>query len=147
MAKVAVIAGSKSDEKIVQDVSEMLKEFGVEHEIQYLSSHRNRKKLESYIINSDADIFIAIAGLSAHLAGTIASMTIKPVIGVPLSVKLNGLDALFATVQLPTGVPVACVGIDNGKNASLLAIEILALKDEKLRDKLIDYRKGWEECY
>ena len=144
MPKVAIIAGSKSDEKIAQEAASVLKDFNVDYDLQYISSHRNRKKLENYVNNSDADVFIAIAGLSAHLAGVIASMTIKPVIGVPLSVKLNGLDALLATVQLPTGVPVACVGIDNGKNAAFLALEILALKDENLKNKLIEYRKGWE---
>jgi len=144
MPKVAIIAGSKSDEKIAQEAASILKDFNVDYDLQYISSHRNRKKLESYVSNSDADVFIAIAGLSAHLAGVIASMTIKPVIGVPLSVKLNGLDALLATVQLPTGVPVACVGIDNGKNAAFLALEILALKDENLKNKLIEYRRSWE---
>jgi len=90
-----------------------------------LSAHRNPKELEQYIAGTDARIFIAIAGLSAALPGVIASKTRRPVIGVPVSSKLGGLDALLSIVQMPPGVPVACVGIDNGENAALLALRIL----------------------
>ena len=95
--------------------------------------------------NSDADVFIAIAGLSAALPGCIASRSLKPVIGVPREVKIGGLDALLSIVQMPRGVPVACVGIDNAKNAALLAVEILALKDRELVKKLTEFReKGFK---
>ncbi len=90
-----------------------------------LSAHRNPKELEEYISGSDARVFIGIAGLSAALPGVIASKTMRPVIGVPVSAKLGGLDALLSIVQMPPGVPVACVGIDNGENAALLALRIL----------------------
>ncbi|MHC1570924.1 MAG: 5-(carboxyamino)imidazole ribonucleotide mutase [Methermicoccaceae archaeon] len=125
MCKVAIIMGSKSDEHIANDAARVLEMNGVEYEVRVLSAHRELKKLEEYVRGSDALVFIAIAGLSAALAGMIASMTQRPVIGVPVSAELGGLDALLSTVQMPSGVPVACVGIDSGKNAALLAIRIL----------------------
>ena len=97
----------------------------------------------SLAIGSDADVFVAVAGLAAHLPGVIASMTVKPVIGVPVAAKLSGLDSLLSIVQMPPGVPVATVGVDNGKNAGLLAIQILGLTDQILRQKILDYRKEW----
>jgi 5-(carboxyamino)imidazole ribonucleotide mutase len=120
----------------------MLDEFGVKNETKILSAHRNRLTLEKYLQNSNADVFIAIAGLSAHLPGFIASIVNKPVIGVPVSSMLGGLDALLSIVQMPTKVPVACVGIDNGNNAALLAIEILSISDKRLSKKLSDYRNA-----
>jgi 5-(carboxyamino)imidazole ribonucleotide mutase len=120
----------------------MLDEFGVKNETKILSAHRNRRTLEKYLQNSNADVFIAIAGLSAHLPGFIASIVNKPVIGVPVSSMLGGLDALLSIVQMPTKVPVACVGIDNGYNAALLAIEILSISDKRLSKKLSDYRNA-----
>ncbi|VVB72298.1 N5-carboxyaminoimidazole ribonucleotide mutase [uncultured archaeon] len=90
-----------------------------------LSAHRNPQELEQYIASTDARVFIAVAGLSAALPGVIASKPARPVIGVPVSAKLGGLDALLSIVQMPPGVPVACVGIDNGENAALLALRIL----------------------
>jgi len=145
MAKVAILAGSKSDQKTIDDVTSFLKENGVNFDAQVISAHRNRKKLEDYVMNSDADVFIGIAGLSAALPGAIASLTTKPVIGVPLNVQLGGLDSLLSTVQMPPGVPVACVGIDNGKNAAILAMEILALKEPSINQKLENYRKSWSK--
>lgn len=145
MAKVAILAGSKSDQKTIDDVTSFLKENGVNFDAQVISAHRNRKKLEDYVMNSDADVFIGIAGLSAALPGAIASLTTKPVIGVPLNVQLGGLDSLLSTAQMPPGVPVACVGIDNGKNAAILAMEILALKDASINQKLENYRKSWSK--
>ena len=138
--KVAVIAGSKSDQHIINDVSDTLTSFEVSHDVQIISAHRNHKRLEEYVTNSKAEVFIGIAGLSAHLPGVIASLTIKPVIGVPISVKLGGLDSLLSIVQMPPRVPVAGVGIDNGKNAALLAIEILSLHDSELERRLIESR-------
>ncbi|MCS4537676.1 MAG: 5-(carboxyamino)imidazole ribonucleotide mutase [Thaumarchaeota archaeon] len=145
MAKVAILAGSKSDQKTIDDVTSFLKENGVNFDAQVISAHRNRKKLEDYVMNSDADVFIGIAGLSAALPGAIASLTTKPVIGVPLNVQLGGLDSLLSTAQMPPGVPVACVGIDNGKNAAILAMEILALKEPSINQKLENYRKSWSK--
>ncbi|WP_258085043.1 5-(carboxyamino)imidazole ribonucleotide mutase [Thermococcus thermotolerans] len=138
--KVLVVMGSKSDSHIAEKVTGVLDEFGVDYDVEVASAHRNPKKVEE-LANKDYEVFIAIAGLSAALPGVIAAHTVKPVIGVPVSAKLDGLDALLSIAQLPPGVPVATVGIDNGKNAALLAVEILAVKDEKLREKLEEYRK------
>ncbi len=138
--KVLVVMGSKSDSQVAEKVTSVLDEFGVEYDIEVASAHRNPKKVEE-LARKDYDVFIAIAGLSAALPGVIAAHTIKPVIGVPVSAKLGGLDALLSMAQLPPGVPVATVGIDNGKNAALLAIEILALRDERLREKLKEHRE------
>lgn len=125
MTTVAVLAGSESDRHIAELAAKVLEEAGVDYEIRILSAHRNPVELEEYVANSDAEVFIAIAGLSAALPGVIASRTKKPVIGVPVSAKLGGLDALLSIVQMPKGVPVACVGIDNGANAAHLALRIL----------------------
>ncbi|MGC9777641.1 MAG: 5-(carboxyamino)imidazole ribonucleotide mutase [Candidatus Heimdallarchaeota archaeon] len=137
---VTVISGSKSDNEIVDKVVDVLKEFDVPHTAVVLSAHRNAKELDQYLDKTPAKIIIAIAGFAAALPGVCASKTKKVVIGVPVSAKLGGLDALLSIVQMPSGVPVATVGIDNGKNAAHLAIRILATGDnglgKKLRDKL-----------
>jgi len=125
MVDIAVISGSKSDQAIVERVARKLEEKGASFEHRVLSAHRNPRELEDYISTTDARVFIGIAGLSAALPGVIASKTTRPVIGVPVSAKLGGLDALLSIVQMPPGVPVACVGIDNGENAALLALRIL----------------------
>lgn len=125
MVDIAVISGSRSDHMIVDRVLDRLNKEGASFEHRVLSAHRNPQELEEYITGTDARVFIAIAGLSAALPGVIASRTLRPVIGVPVSAKLGGLDALLSIVQMPPGVPVACVGIDNGENAALLAIRIL----------------------
>jgi 5-(carboxyamino)imidazole ribonucleotide mutase len=125
MVDIAVISGSKSDQAIVDKVASKLEEKGASFEHKVLSAHRNPEELEDYISKTDARVFIGIAGLSAALPGVIASKTTRPVIGVPVSAKLGGLDALLSIVQMPPGVPVACVGIDNGENAALLALRIL----------------------
>ncbi|MFZ3148811.1 MAG: 5-(carboxyamino)imidazole ribonucleotide mutase [Methanothrix sp.] len=125
MVDIAVISGSKSDQAIVDKVASKLEEKGASFEHKVLSAHRNPQELEDYITRTDARVFIGIAGLSAALPGVIASKTARPVIGVPVSAKLGGLDALLSIVQMPPGVPVACVGIDNGENAALLALRIL----------------------
>lgn len=127
MADVAVISGSASDAAITEKVKKILEENMVSYDIRIISAHRDPDKLDAFIKTSNAKIFIAIAGLSAALPGVIASKTDKPVIGVPVSGTLNGLDALLAIVQMPKGVPVACVGVDNGENAAWLAIRILKL--------------------
>jgi len=128
MTEIAVISGSKSDKPVVDKVLRVLAEKGVDHEEKILSAHRNPDELERYIEETDAKIFIAVAGLSAALPGFIASRTDRPVIGVPVSAKLGGLDALLAISQMPPGVPVACVGIDSGENAALLALRMLIAK-------------------
>lgn len=125
MVTAAILIGSESDRHIAERTAKVLDEAGVDNEIRVLSAHRSPVELEDYISKSDAKVFIAIAGLSAALPGVVASRTKKPVIGVPVSSKLGGLDALLSIVQMPKGVPVACVGIDNGENAAHLAVRIL----------------------
>ena len=142
--KVAVISGSKSDSNITDSIGKIFNDFGVDHEIRVISAHRNHDELQDYVSNSDADIFIGVAGLSAHLPGALSALTTKPVIGVPVEAKLGGIDSLLSIVQMPPGIPVATVGIDNGKNAALLAIAILCLNDNNLHDKLLEYRKRWK---
>ena len=127
MADVAIISGSASDAKITDKVRKVLDENKVSYDAQVISAHRDPDKLEAYVKASDAKIFIAIAGLSAALPGVIASRSDKPVIGVPVSGTLNGMDALLSIAQMPKGIPVACVGVDNGENAAWLAIRILKL--------------------
>jgi len=128
MADVAIISGSTSDSPITDKVKKVLDENRVTYDAQVISAHRDPDKLDAYIRKSEVKVYIAIAGLSAALPGVIASKTDKPVIGVPVSGTLNGLDALLAIAQMPKGVPVACVGVDNGENAAWLAIRILKLQ-------------------
>jgi len=131
MVDVSILSGSASDASVVQRVAEVLNEHGVTWETRVISAHRDPAALDDYIQRSDCKVFIAVAGLSAALPGVVASRTKRPVIGVPVSGKLmGGLDALLSIVQMPKGVPVACVGVDNGENAALLAIRILSLDKE-----------------
>ncbi|MDD1742074.1 MAG: AIR carboxylase family protein [Methanotrichaceae archaeon] len=125
MPDIAIISGSESDQDIVDKILRKLADGSASYEHKVLSAHRNPQKLEAYIEESDARVYIGVAGLSAALPGYIASRTKRPVIGVPVSSKLAGLDALLSIVQMPPGVPVACVGIDSGENAALLALQIL----------------------
>ena len=141
MSRIALIIGSTSDKEIGDKAEAILKEFEIEYDYQVYSAHRNPKALQEYIVASDASIYIAVAGLSAALPGFIAAHTLKPVIGVPKDAKLGGIDSLLSIAQMPPGVPVATVGIDNSRNGALLAIEILALSDEGLREKLVEYRR------
>jgi 5-(carboxyamino)imidazole ribonucleotide mutase len=142
MPLVSLIIGSENDRPIGDRIRDLLKSFGVEVEYVVISAHRAPEELRRYVKESRAEVFIAVAGLSAALPGAIASMTIKPVIGVPRDVKLMGLDSLFSIVQMPPGVPVACVGLDNATNAALLALEILALKYPEFEKKLEEYREN-----
>lgn len=139
---VLIIAGSASDKRIADDAAAVLREFGVEHDFQVASAHRTPEKLEEILKSSNAKVIIAIAGLSAALPGFIASRMTVPVIGVPVNVKLDGLDALLSTMQMPSGMPVAAVSIDGGKNAAILAVEILAVSRPELKEKLAKSRKG-----
>jgi len=127
--KVCIVMGSESDKAIAKKAEKVLKEHKVEFDSFVASAHRNPEKVKE-IAKKDYDVFIAIAGLSAALPGVIASFTEKPVIGVPVSAKLGGLDALLSIVQMPRGVPVATVGIDNAENAAYLAMRMLGIKKQ-----------------
>ncbi|MBU4374013.1 MAG: 5-(carboxyamino)imidazole ribonucleotide mutase [Euryarchaeota archaeon] len=140
---VQIILGSASDIIVAKKAVDVLKEFGVEYNVTVASAHRTPERVEKVIKEAhekDVKVFIAIAGLAAHLPGVVASKTIKPVIGVPVESSLDGMDALLSIAQMPPGIPVACVGIGRGDNAALLACEIIATKDEKMQEKLRKYR-------
>ena len=142
--KIQIIMGSKSDMPIADKAGKILKEFDVKYEIKVASAHRTPDVLKTLVEKSDADVFIGIAGLAAALPGSIAAHTTKPVIGVPVSGKVN-LDAILSIIQMPPGIPVAAVGLDRGDNAALLAVEILSTKDKKLGDQLEKYRRKMRE--
>ena len=125
MVEVVVISGSPSDKSIVEKITRVLESEGVAFEEKVISAHRAPDELDAYVRSCKAKVYIAVAGLSAALPGVIASKTDRPVIGVPVSGTLMGLDALLSIVQMPKGVPVATVGIDNGENGALLALRIL----------------------
>jgi 5-(carboxyamino)imidazole ribonucleotide mutase len=128
MPDVAVITGSASDGVIAEKAVKVLDEYGITYDLQVISAHRDPDRLDGYVKGSDARVFICIAGMSAALPGVVASKTKKPVIGVPVSGKLlGGLDALLSVVQMPRGVPVACVAVDGGENAAHLAARILGV--------------------
>ncbi|WP_340818748.1 AIR carboxylase family protein [Methanolobus sp. WCC4] len=127
MVDIAIVMGSESDRAIANRVTGVLDGTDYSYDVQVISAHRDPEKLEEYVARDEAKVYIAIAGLSAALPGVIASKTKKPVIGVPVSAKMMGLDALLSTAQMPPGVPVASVGVDNGANAAHLAIRILDL--------------------
>ncbi len=130
MYDVLVISGSKSDERIIEKVTDTLEDLGISYVLEIASAHREPERVKEIVQGSDAKVFIAIAGLAAALPGTVASLTKKPVIGVPVSSALGGLDALLSIVQMPKGVPVATVGIDNGQNAAYLAARILGRTEQ-----------------
>jgi len=142
--KIQIILGSKSDMPVAEKAKKILNDFGVKYDIKIASAHRTPDYLKEIVEKSNADVFIGVAGLSAALPGSIAAHTTKPVIGVPVSGKVN-LDAILSIIQMPPGIPVGAVGLDRGDNAALLAIEILAIKDNKLTKKLEDYRKKMKE--
>ncbi len=125
MSRVLIIAGSKSDEPVVEKATQVLDELSISYRIEYASAHREPEKVKQIVTDSFEEVIICIAGLAAALPGVAASYTSKPVIGVPVNVALDGLDALLSTMQMPKGVPVATVGIDNGQNAAYLAARIL----------------------
>lgn len=142
--KIQIILGSKSDMPVAEKAEKILKEFSVNYDIKVASAHRTPDFLKELIEKSDADVFIGVAGLSAALPGSIAAHTIKPVIGVPVSGKVN-LDAVLSIVQMPPGIPVGAVGLDRGDNAALLAVQILSVKDKKLSEEMKKYRKKMKE--
>ncbi|HDH27976.1 MAG TPA: 5-(carboxyamino)imidazole ribonucleotide mutase [Euryarchaeota archaeon] len=140
MVLVEIIAGSTSDADIVGAVEKTLESLGVSFRSHVASAHREPEKVKKIVESSDASVFIGVAGLSAALPGVIASHTLRPVVGVPKDVKLGGMDSLLSIVQMPPKVPVATVGIDNGKNAAFLAAEILGLGDPDILRRLAEIR-------
>ena len=142
--KIQIILGSKSDIPVAEKTQKILDEFKVDYDIKVASAHRTPDYLKGVVEKNDADVFIGIAGLSAALPGSIAAHTVKPVIGVPVSGKVN-LDSILSIVQMPPGIPVAGVGLDRGDNAALLAIQILSVKYPELKDKLEKYREKMKE--
>lgn len=143
--KVAVIMGSDSDFPVVKSALTELKKYGVEFECRVMSAHRTPAEASEFASNAKANGFGAIicaAGMAAHLAGVVAGHTTLPVIGIPMkSATLEGMDALLATVMMPPGVPVATVGINGAKNAAVLAVQMLAISDEELAQKLADEKQ------
>lgn len=146
MKKVGIIMGSDSDLPIIRKATDMLTAFGVPFEVHVYSAHRTPEQAKDFACNARKNgfgVLIAAAGMAAHLAGAIAANTTLPVIGIPCkSGNLDGIDALLSTVQMPTGIPVATVAIDGGANAALLSIQILALEDASLAEKLDAKRKA-----
>ena len=140
MSRVSIILGSKSDMPVAEKAITILRKFNIEFDIAVASAHRTPARVEELVKNSQSDVFIAIAGLSAALPGSVAALTVKPVIGVPVSGVLN-LDSILSIVQLPPGIPVAAVGLDRGDNAAILAAEILAVSDASVREALLNYRQ------
>jgi 5-(carboxyamino)imidazole ribonucleotide mutase len=145
--KVAIFLGSGSDYNVAKEAVEMLREFGVSYALEVTSAHRSPERTLSLIRQFEekgVEVFIAVAGKAAHLAGFVASHSLRPVIGVPVESKgLGGLDALLSTVQMPKGIPVATMGLgeSGAANAALLAVQILSQKEEGLKEKIKDYRK------
>ena len=145
---VSIIMGSTSDLPIMEKAAKLFDEFEIPFEIHALSAHRTPEEVEKFAKNArlkGIEVIIAAAGMAAHLPGVIASMTTLPVIGVPINASLDGLDALLAIVQMPPGIPVATVGINASMNAAILAAQILAVKDEKIREKLVGYKESMKE--
>ncbi|HJU80119.1 MAG TPA: 5-(carboxyamino)imidazole ribonucleotide mutase [Acidimicrobiia bacterium] len=141
--KVAIVMGSGSDRPVMEKAAHMLERFGVESETRVLSAHKTPDEAIAFAAQAAANgfkVIIAGAGKAAHLAGIMAAKSLLPVIGVPLRASLDGLDSLLATVQMPTGIPVATVAIDGAANAALLAVAILAIDDPDLTKRLEDFR-------
>lgn len=152
MAFVAILMGSDSDLPVMQSTVDVLKSFGIEYEVRITSAHRTPEDTRSYVSDADARgcaVFIAAAGMAAHLAGAVSAHTLRPVIGVPIDAgPLKGFDALLSTVQMPGGIPVASVAIGKAgaKNAGYLAVQILGVSDETLHRALIDERQANAEA-
>ena len=145
--KVMIIVGSASDIKIAEKAMDILEKLKIPYSLKVASAHRTHEKVKKLVIEGTkqgVDVFIGIAGLSAHLQGVIASYTYKPVIGVPVDVKVGGLDALYATSQMPFPAPVATVGIDRGENAAILACQIIATTEEKVKNRITNLRKTFK---
>lgn len=145
---VGILMGSDSDLEIMKEASDILKQFGIEHEIKILSAHRTPKLAADYAETAHTKgikVIIAGAGGAAHLAGVLAAFSPLPIIGVPIKSKsLEGLDSLLSMVQMPAGVPVATVGINQARNAAILAAQILAVSDQSIQKKVLDYKANLE---
>lgn len=148
---VGILAGSASDLPVLQQAGAILERFEIPHEIHVMSAHRNPDAVDEYARTAEERGLVAIicgAGRAAHLAGSVAARTVLPVIGVPVGADhLGGADALYSTVQMPRGVPVATVGIDAAVNAALLAIEILAVRDTDVRKRLHRFKESLAEGF
>lgn len=145
---VSIIMGSTSDLPIMEKAAKLLDEFEIPFEMNALSAHRTPDEVEKFAKGAKQrgiKVIIAAAGMAAHLCGVIASMTTVPVIGVPISSSLEGLDALLAIVQMPPGIPVATVGIDASQNAAILATQILATSDENIASKVTEYKESLKD--
>lgn len=146
MAKVGIVMGSDSDLEVMQKAASILEQFGIEYEMTIISAHRMPDVFFDYAKTAEEKgfkVIIAGAGGAAHLPGMCAAIFPLPVIGVPIYTKtLNGVDSLYSIVQMPSGIPVATVAINGGQNAGILAAKILATSDEKLLNKLKDYKEG-----
>jgi 5-(carboxyamino)imidazole ribonucleotide mutase len=149
MPLVGVVLGSKSDVPLMQETLDTLQQLGIEYEVEVISAHRTPERAREYGLGARGrglEVIIAAAGGAAHLPGVLASWTTLPVIGVPLaSGELEGVDALYSIVQMPAGVPIACVAIGGAKNAAFLAAEILGLKHDKIREAYEKYRRELAE--
>jgi 5-(carboxyamino)imidazole ribonucleotide mutase len=145
MKKVGIIMGSDSDLKVVSKAIDVLKDYGVEYEVHIFSAHRTPEQARDFSLSARDNGFgaiIAAAGMAAHLAGAIAANTTLPIIGIPIkSACFDGMDALLSTVMMPSGIPVATVAVDGAKNAAILAVEILAVSEPELAQKLDTARK------
>ncbi len=144
---IAILMGSSSDTPVMQRTAEILEHFNVPYEMRILSAHRTPQRLQTYVKNAErrgCAVFIAAAGMAAHLAGSVAAITLRPVIGVPLEASsLGGIDSLLSTVQMPAGVPVATVAVGKAgaDNAAYLALQVLALGDKNLAKRLVNQRQ------
>ena len=147
MAQVVIIMGSATDRPIAQKAEKILEEFNIKYETYVASAHRTPERVVNIVKDGEADVFIALAGLSAALPGVVAAHTLKPVIGVPCASSSSpaNLDSLLSVVQMPPGVPVAGVGIGRGENAALLAMRIISISNNDTAKKLEDYRKKLEQ--
>lgn len=144
-AKVSIIMGSTSDLPVMEKAAKILNEFKIPFEMNALSAHRTPEQVEKFAKGAKdrgVEVIIAGAGMAAHLPGVIAAMTSLPVIGVPINASLDGMDSLLAIVQMPPGIPVATVGINGAQNAGILAAQILAAGDEKMKQTLVEYKEN-----
>lgn len=146
--KVSIIMGSTSDLEVMEKAAKVLDEFEIPFEINALSAHRTPEEVEKFAKSAKdkgIQVIIAGAGMAAHLPGVIAAMTPLPVIGVPIKASLDGMDSLLAIVQMPPGIPVATVAINGAQNAGILAVQMMALGDDKLMEKLVQFKNNLKE--
>ncbi len=149
MKKVGILMGSKSDFDVVKPAVAVLKKFGVETEVRVISAHRTPEEAHEFAANAKEngiEVLICAAGKAAHLGGVVAAFTTLPVIGLPVKTDMmGGLDSLLSIVQMPSGIPVATVGVNGGENAGLLALQILGIKYPEIADKLLEYKRAMKD--